>query len=182
MPASGEQISWQLLDYSILKLAATILKKEFIRMAESEFPKIFPRLETDRLTLRKLSQKDVNAVFKNYSDPDVAKWFFEQPYTDIKQAVQIIDQFNHEFMQGQGITWAIILKDNSTCIGTCGYGEVVIGERGEIGFDLAKEHWNRGLMTEALTAIINYGFEVLDLSIVEAHTYSDNARALHLLE
>lgn len=151
-------------------------------MTKTEFPKTFPRLETERLILRELSQEDATAVFKNFSDPEVAKWFFKQPYTEVEQAVQIINQFAHEFMQGQGLTWAIILKNNGKCIGTCGYGEVVIGERGEIGFDLAKEQWSRGLMTEALTATINYGFEVLNLAKVEAHTYSDNARAVHLLE
>ena len=151
-------------------------------MAEIEFPKTFPRLETDLLILREISQEDVDAVFKNFSDPDVAKWFFKQPYTEIKQAIQIIDQFIHEFMQGQGITWGIVLKENGAFIGTCGFGEVVIGEWGEIGFDLAKEQWGRGLMTEALTVIIGYGFEFLNLSKVEAHTYSVNARAVHLLE
>jgi len=151
-------------------------------MTTSGFPQAFPRIETERLILREITHDDTHAIFRNFSDPEIAEWFFERPYTEMTQATQIIDAFNHEFEQGQGITWAMILKGNGSCIGTCGYGDVRIADRGEIGFDLAKEQWGRGLMTEGLTAIIDYGFEALGLRQVEAHTYSDNARAKRLLE
>jgi len=151
-------------------------------MIQTEFPKTFPRIKTERLILREITHGDTQAIFKNFSNPDIAKWFFEQPLTEIEQATQFIDQFNSDFQQGKGITWAIALKQNNECIGTCGYGEVEFGERGEIGFDLAKESWGKGFMKEGLIAIIDYGFSVLKLSKVEAHTYSNNIRAKHLLE
>jgi ribosomal-protein-alanine N-acetyltransferase len=151
-------------------------------MIKSGFPETFPRIETPRLILREIAHDDANGIFKNFSDADVAQWFFEQPYTEMEQVTQIIDEFSRDFRQGKGLTWAIILKENATCIGTCGYGDVESGGRGEIGFDLAKEHWGKGLMTEALTAIIDYGFEALNLFRVEAHTYSSNTRAIRLLE
>ena len=83
---------------------------------------------------------------------------------------------------GAGLTWAVALKGNNKCVGTCGYGDIEIGERGEIGFDLAKEQWGKGLMSEALVPIIAYGFDELGLNKVEAHSYSNNDRAIHLLE
>ena len=49
---------------------------------------------------------------------------------------------------------AITLKENSTCIGTCGYGEIEMGNRGELGFDLAKEYWDKGNMSECLKRAI----------------------------
>ena len=151
-------------------------------MTQAGFPITFPRIETERLILREITSSDTLAIFKNFSNPDVAKWFFEQPLTEIKQAMQFIDEFNSEFQQGKGITWAIELKENNECIGTCGYGNVEFGDRGEIGFDLAQEYWGKGLMSEGLIAVINYGFSVLNLLKVEAHTYSNNFRAKHLLE
>jgi ribosomal-protein-alanine N-acetyltransferase len=111
------------------------------------FPGTFPGIETTRLLLREITRDDANGIFKNFSDPDVAKWFFERPLTEMDQATQIIDEFNREFVQGEGLTWAIALKEDDNCIGTCGYGDVASGDRGEIGFDLAKEHWGKGLMT-----------------------------------
>ena len=150
-------------------------------MKASEFPKTFPRLETDRLILREITQDDRHGIFGNFSDKDVAKWFFEEPYSEIEQADEIIQEFINEFEQGKGLTWAITLKGSNEFVGTCGYGEVEIGSDGEIGFDLAKEHWGKGLMSEALSAIIDYGFQRCGLGKVEAHTYSTNSRAIRLL-
>jgi ribosomal-protein-alanine N-acetyltransferase len=147
-----------------------------------DFPKTFPRLETGRLILRQISADDRLGIFRNFSDPEVAKWFFEEPYTRMEQVDEIIQAFSSEFEQGKGLTWAIALKGSHVFVGTCGYGEVELGARGEIGFDLAKGYWGRGLMSEALGAIVSYGFEVLGLDKVEAHTYSANARAIRLLE
>ena len=90
-------------------------------MLPTEFPKTFPRIKTERLILREITPDDTQAIFKNFSNPEIAKWFFEQPLTEIGQATQFIDQFNSDFQQGKGITWAIALKENSECIGTCGY-------------------------------------------------------------
>jgi ribosomal-protein-alanine N-acetyltransferase len=142
----------------------------------------FPLLETNRLLLREIILDDRFAIFKNYSDPDVANWFFEKPFTQIEQAEQIIGAFRKNAEDGKGYTWAILLKESRELIGTCGYENFVVGDRGEIGFDLVKVHWGKGYMLEALGEIITYGFDVLKVSAVCAHTYSHNSRARRVLE
>jgi ribosomal-protein-alanine N-acetyltransferase len=151
-------------------------------MTKSRFPETFPRIETTRLILRELTQDDAIGIFKNFSDPDIAQWFLEQPFTEMEQVTRIIAEFNRDFLQREGLTWAMTLRETGTFIGTCGFGDVEIDDRGEIGFDLAKEFWGQGLMAEGLAAIIGYGFEVLNLSRVAAHTYSNNVRSIRLLE
>lgn len=146
------------------------------------FPAAFPIMETDRLILREITHDDTQAIFSNFSDPEVAKWFFEQPLSEIEQASKFIDLFIDEFNNGTGLTWALELKNEGVCIGTCGYGEIELGSRGEVGFDLAKVQWGKGLMGEALLPVIEYGFERLKLQKIEAHSYSNNTRAIHLLE
>ena len=142
----------------------------------------FPTLETNRLLLRKLMLDDRFAIFRNYSDPDVANWFFDKPLTQIEEVVEIIDAFLKSAEDGKGCTWAILLKENCELIGTCGYENFVFDVRGEVGFDLAKTHWGKGYMTEALGAIITYGFDTLRMSEICAHTYSHNSRARRVLE
>jgi RimJ/RimL family protein N-acetyltransferase len=142
----------------------------------------FPKLETNRLLLRELMLDDRFAIFSNYSDPDVANWFFDKPLTQIEQAEQLVCAFIKKAEEGKGYTWAILLKESCEFIGTCGYENLVVGARSEIGFDIAKAHWGRGYMTEALGAIIAYGFDVPKVSEVCAHTYSHNARARRVLE
>lgn len=147
-----------------------------------KFPRIFPKIGTKRLILREITGEDTGAIFSNFSDPEVAKWFFEQPLTEVEQAKEFVTAFRNEFRDGEGLTWAVALKQSDRCVGTCGYGDLEIGERGEIGFDLAQDQWGKGLMSEALVPIIEYGFKELGLKNVEAHSYSTNERAIHLLE
>jgi len=156
--------------------------EEHTTLKKLDFPKHFPQIETKRTILRAISSDDIDAIFRNYSDPEIAQWFFEHPHTDIEQTKQFIEQFNTEFEQGQGLTWAIAFRESNVCIGTCGYGYIEIGNLGEIGFDLAKEFWHGGIMTECLEAIIEYGFSMLGLIKIEAHTFSNNLRAKRLLE
>ena len=151
-------------------------------MTQAIFPQTHPKIETERLILREISHDDTAAIFRNFSDPDVANWFFEKPHSTTEQTIKVIEHFILKYKQGEGLTWAITLKENGQVIGTCGYENIEIGDRGEIGFDLAKECWGKGYMRESLAAIINFGFSILDLSKVEAHTNSNNVRAKRLLE
>lgn len=141
-----------------------------------------PRIETERLVLRAISPEDRLAIFENYSDPDVSRWFFDQPYTRIEQADKIIQQFMQRTAESSGLAWVIVIKATGETIGTCSY-EHLDGElTGEIGFDLARRHWGYGYMREALSAVMEYGFARLMLSRITADTYSDNLRARRVLE
>jgi [ribosomal protein S5]-alanine N-acetyltransferase len=140
------------------------------------------RLETERLELRAISPEDRCAIFENYSDPDVANWFFDQPLSHIEQADQVIDVFLEKAAQSKGLAWTILLKASGEFVGTCSFENFNMPLQGEIGFDLAKKHWGHGYMVEALAEIITYGFTELGLLKIEAHTYSTNTRARRVLD
>ncbi|MHA2100450.1 MAG: GNAT family N-acetyltransferase [Candidatus Kariarchaeaceae archaeon] len=146
------------------------------------FPDEFPIIETERLILREITKGDREAMFHNYSDIDVAKWFFENPLKKIEEVDEVMKYFSLAFERRNGLTWAIEIKDNHRYVGTCGFEKLEINHYGDIGFDLAKEYWRRGIMSEALSAMIHYGFEVLGLLSITAHTYSNNLPARQLLE
>jgi ribosomal-protein-alanine N-acetyltransferase len=149
---------------------------------EIKFPDKFPLIETERLILREIVVNDRVDMFKNYSDVDVAKWFFQKPLDSIEQVDDVIKVFQDSFSQQSGMTWAIGLKETGKYLGTCGYEKLEINHFGEIGFDLAKEYWRRGYMSETLKAIINFGFVNMGLLSIIAHTYSTNIAARQLLE
>jgi ribosomal-protein-alanine N-acetyltransferase len=150
-------------------------------MSELEFPKEFPQLETGRLVLRELAGGDSSALFLNYSDKDIAKNFLDAPLTDIEQAIQFLEAFKAEFRRGEAITWAVTLKSTDEFIGTCSY-MIEANSCAEIGYDLSKAHWGKGLMSETLRAIIDYGFDELGLRKIKADTLSENTRSVKLLE
>ena len=141
-----------------------------------------PRLETRRLVLRALTRDDRYGVFANFADPDVAKWFFDRPCTQIEEADRIIDRFIQNGEQGNGLCWAILLKADGKFVGTCSYEHIDEDLCAEVGFDLAKEHGRQGYMTEALGAVITFGFTALGLARIRADTYSSNAGARRVLE
>jgi len=144
-------------------------------------PLTFPNLETTNLLLRPLTLSDVEAVFRNFSDPEVVKYFMD-PLVNIADAEGMVRELIDLFETGKGMFWALTLKADGAMIGTCSFEKVSSDRRGEVGFDLAPAWWGQGLMREALTAVINYGFDVLGLKEIFAITTFDNRRALRLLK
>lgn len=147
------------------------------------FPgRVFPRLSTQRLLLREITPQDRDALLANYSDPEVARWFLEKPPASTDQVDKILREFISSYDRGAGLTWAIVFPESGELLGTCGYERVEVGSEGEIGFDLAKAYWGKGLMTEALAAILAFGFGEMGLERVVASTYSRNLRACRMFE
>ena len=132
--------------------------------------------------MREVSLDDREAILQNYGDSAVTEYFME-PLGTLEQAEAIADEYAGCFRKGTGIVWAITLQGDDALVGTCGY-EVLSkpDRRGEIGFDLGRPYWGRGLMQEALRAAIGYGFECLDLNRVEAYVLAENTRSIRVLK
>ncbi|RAV07558.1 GNAT family N-acetyltransferase, partial [Paenibacillus contaminans] len=109
---------------------------------------IFPDIETDRLKLAILNLDDTDAVFNHFSDENVTRFMDISPCKDRDEAKEII-RFH---LEDTGCRWGIFSKSNAEFIGTCGFHCWFQGEqpRAEIGFDLARGYWGKGIMQEAL--------------------------------
>jgi RimJ/RimL family protein N-acetyltransferase len=123
-------------------------------------------IETERLTLRRLTMNDLDALAAIYADAEVRKYFPEGvlTYEQTKEELEwIINVYYGQY--GFGL-WATMLKETNEFIGRCGLLPWTIDgrEEVEVAYLLAKEHWGRGLGTEAARAILAYGFGELRLS------------------
>jgi len=142
----------------------------------------FPTLETNRLVLRQLTVDDSENWFKNLSDDDVAVLIGMEPLESVDDSTSIIYSFIDRYEKKNGMAWAITLKEDESFIGTCSYEKIDSHNlSGEIGYDLLKKYWGHGFMAEALSAIIDYGFESLRLNRIEAHTAAINSASRNLL-
>ena len=150
-------------------------------MSKPHFPTTFPTLTTERLFLRSLDTDDIPAIYRHFSDPQVVK-FLMDPLESIDDATEVVQQLLDIFNTGKGIYWVLTLKTSCEMVGLCSFERFGPGNRGEVGFDLAPVWWGVGLMTEALTAVIHYGFQTLGLNEIIAITASDNRRAQRLLK
>lgn len=118
-------------------------------------------LETERLILRRFTEEDVNALAAIHADPDVMR-FFGGPRTFERTRLRLLDYLRDYEQLGFG-KWAVILKGTGELIGRCGPAIEVIEGKGEVevGYDLGKAHWGRGLATEAARAAVQHCFSVL---------------------
>jgi [ribosomal protein S5]-alanine N-acetyltransferase len=142
----------------------------------------FPNLETERLWLRQATQEDAEALFTIFSDPDVTQFHDLDTFTRLDEAVEVIKRRTKGFESGRGIRWGITSKPNDDLIGSCGFTWDRDASAAEVGYELASQFWSQGIMSEALRAILNYGFERRGVQFVIAEIMLENVASRKLLE
>jgi RimJ/RimL family protein N-acetyltransferase len=123
-------------------------------------------LETDRLVLRHQVIEDLDALWALYCDPEITKYIPDAPrsYEEAKEELEW-HMNGHPKYPELGL-WATIHKESGNFIGRCGLLPWTIDEKQEVevAYTIAREYWGQGLATEAAQAILNHGFEQLNLS------------------
>ena len=143
----------------------------------------FPMLETERLILREIVASDDKAIFAIRGDYEVTKYNIGRAYTSVERVQQLITAMAEAYEAKKELRWGISLKGSGEVIGMCGYNYWNRTDyRGSIGFDLARAHWRKGIMREALVAIVTFGFEKMSLNRVEADASVYNEASIRLLK
>jgi ribosomal-protein-alanine N-acetyltransferase len=143
----------------------------------------FPILETSRLRLREIVDEDCNAIFAIRGDYQVTKYNIGEAYTDIEQVIALIQIMTRLYEEQEEIRWGITLKPDDTVIGMCGFNYWHrVDKRASVGFDLNRKFWRRGIMREALEAVLDFGFEQMQVNRIEADASSENQASLKLLQ
>jgi [ribosomal protein S5]-alanine N-acetyltransferase len=141
-----------------------------------------PIIETNRLVLRPFRSEDAPEVARILSTPHMFQHTlpFEQPYP-VQTAVSWIGRHAEDAARGVKLQWAITLPDNSL-IGTVSLALERDPPQGDLGYWIGVAHWNQGYATEAVRAVIAYGFEVLRLPRIEGMCYASNTASTRVLE
>ncbi|SOC15489.1 ribosomal-protein-alanine N-acetyltransferase [Ureibacillus xyleni] len=143
----------------------------------------FPVIETKRLILREVSIEDASSILTYLSDEEVMTYYGLEPFQSINDALDEIAWYQSILNNKTGIRWGITLKEQGVVIGSCGFHNYVSQHfRTEIGFELSKEQWGKGIATEAVAAIINYGFEQMNFQRIEALIEPPNLPSQKLVE
>lgn len=143
----------------------------------------FPTLSTSRLLLRQITTADVNEIFELRSNKAVME-FINRPLAETTaDALQLIKIIIDSIANKQGITWAISVQNDRTLIGTIGFWKIdTENHRAEIGYRLHPKHQQKGIMQEALSAVLQHGFIQMQLHSVEANINPANEASRKLLE
>jgi ribosomal-protein-alanine N-acetyltransferase len=143
----------------------------------------FPILSTGRLNLRRLTLDDEGEIFAIRSDENIAEYLDRSLYRTIEEAQQFIDKINKEIENNEWIYWAISFKENPKLIGTiCLWNFSEDKSIAEIGFELLPSYQGKGIMNEAVVAVIDYGFNSLSLRSIEGEVDPKNIRSIKLME
>jgi ribosomal-protein-alanine N-acetyltransferase len=141
----------------------------------------FPRLETQRLHLIRIEEDRLADMFEIYSDPKIMFFFGKEAHRLAAQTLETIQSFETKFRAGQSIEWGMVQKETGKLIGTMGFNRYEIGFKGDVGFGLNSLFGKRGFATEALGAVVRYGFDELKLHRIEAEVDPRNHPAQKLL-
>jgi len=132
--------------------------------------KRFPVLRTERLVLREVTSKDAPWYLKHFNTWEIVDGQECPGPKDIKTARKELKlYFTDNFTGGTGMRWGLTLRGSDDLIGSVGfYKWVKKTHQVETGYDLDPDYWGQGLMTEAMTAIVQYAFDVMKVNRIEA--------------
>jgi [ribosomal protein S5]-alanine N-acetyltransferase len=143
----------------------------------------FPVIATSRLLLREVTVADAMPLFYLRSDAAVLKYLDKAPEKSVDETIALINQVKKNKEDGDGILWGITLKESDTVIGTICYWRMQKEHyRAEIGYALHPSQQGKGIMDEAIKAVLQYGFETMQLHSVEANINPANEASWKLLE
>lgn len=143
----------------------------------------FPILETERLVLRALDETDGPTMFIHRTNAQMNQYLDREKLKTIEEAVAFIRDLQEGLELGNAITWGICRKGETGIIGSaCLWNLDAENLTAELGYSLHPDYWGKGYMSEALSAILDFGFVEMAAAIIQAFTLPANLASVKLLE
>ena len=141
------------------------------------------RLETERFILRRFVESDYEAMFHNWAKHEqVARFFPWNAMTDINQAKEKMSKWVKNYAEENYYHWGITCKEDGKLIGTINLRVDDENHSAETSYIVAPDHWNRGVMTEVLKRIMEFGFETLKINRIAAEFFRGNEASRRVME
>lgn len=142
-----------------------------------------PAVETERLLLRKMTLDDAEDMFRYASDPEVTRYTTWEPHRSLEESRQFVQATVDAYGAGEVRNWGVVHKKDKRMIGTAGFiWWRTDSASAEVGYAMARDYWGRGLMTEAVKAIVRFGFEQMKLNRIAACCDAGNSASARVLE
>lgn len=134
------------------------------------------RIETPRLILRMAEIADAEPMFRNWaSDSEVTKFLTWPTYQSVDDAYGILNLWIRDYDNPGFYQWMIVLKEHTEPIGSISVVQLRDDiAQAEIGYCIGRQWWHKGIMTEALMAIIQFLFTEVGVNRIEAKHDTNN--------
>lgn len=133
-------------------------------------------IETSRLILRRAVLDDAEAMYRNWaSNPEVTKYLTWPAHESLTITEMVIESWLREYDKENYYQWMIVLKDLGEPIGSISVvrQNEQIGEA-EIGYCIGTSWWHKGIMSEALSAVVDYLFAEVGMNRIAARHDPNN--------
>lgn len=152
-------------------------------MLGDPFADELPVLDAARVRLRHPRAGDDVRVLAIFGDPVAMRYWSHEPLADLEVAREYLRAIDRGFAERTLFQWAIADREDDELIGTVTlYNWSARHGRAELGYMLGPAFWNRGFATEAVRAVIDFGFERMELHRIEADVDPRNRASVALLE
>ena len=143
----------------------------------------FPILETERLILRRVLPSDVKEMFELRSNPETMKYIPRPLLTNHEEALAHIKMMEDKIETNEGINWAITIKGDDKMLGVIGHYRIKPEHyRAEVGYMILPEYHGKGITTEAVQCVVDYGFNTMQLHSIEGVIDPENEASQRVLQ
>ncbi|NNC83559.1 MAG: GNAT family N-acetyltransferase [Flavobacteriales bacterium] len=139
-------------------------------------------IETERLLLREITLDDTAVMFRLNSHPEVQKYTGEPLVQSMEEMEEAIRKRTADYKKYGYGRWATILKEGMHFTGWAGLAYLPEFDEIDLGYRFFPEYWGKGIATEASQAILNYGFETLQLDRIIAIAMKENTASIRVME
>jgi ribosomal-protein-alanine N-acetyltransferase len=133
-----------------------------------------PTIETERLLLRKITLSDASDMFEYASNPEVSEYTMWSTHTSIEDTKYFLQSLTKMYKKRELVDWGIVHKAEKKFIGTCGFVEWSMTH--------SRRYWGEGYMSEAVNAVIEFGFREMLLNRIMARCEVNNIASARVME
>lgn len=140
----------------------------------------FPKLRTDRLILREIILSDASSFYEHHKTIHGSP-FWDGELQSVEETENLITKIRKRYENQESIHWGISLKDNDELIGCCLMFEFELKSKVALGFWLSEEYQGRGIVTEAVKCIVDYGLTHMNLHRITSGCHPENFASYKVL-
>lgn len=149
---------------------------------DSASTRFTPTLHTPRLCLRPIALEEVETIHHLWIQPEIRRFLWDDHIISQEQVASILDENNSSFATNGFGLWGVFAQDAKTLMGFCGFWYFRTPPELELLFGIAPDRWGQGLATEAASALIQYGFDVLGFDRIVASADATNHASIRVME
>ena len=127
-------------------------------------------------------------MFEMDKNPEVHKYLWQNTSKKIEESVEVIKYVQNQYERNNIGRFATIVKETGEFIGWTGIKYIDDHEENgntnfyDYGYRLAEPFWNKGYATEASRAWLDYGFNQMNIKVMNAYTHAENGASNHILQ